>query len=96
MNDFPDQLGELSYRQILAGADIDMALLVEVLHQKQACVGEIIRMEEFPARIPGAPNHHLVPSPELGVMELADHRRKDVRGFEIEVVVGPVEVSRHG
>lgn len=53
-------------------------------------------MQELAQRGAGAPEGELRQPLFLRLVEAADERGQDVRGFEVEVVARPVEVRRHG
>ncbi len=53
-------------------------------------------MQELPPRGAGAPQGDLLAALGGGLVEAPDEGGQDVRGLQVEVVAGPVEVRRHG
>ncbi len=51
-----NQLGQLSNRQILTGADVDVELVVPVIQEEVTGVGQIVDVQELAQRRPGAPD----------------------------------------
>ncbi len=72
------------------GADVDVALLLEVLHEKHTGVSQIVDMQELAPRLAGSPDRDFRHALELRVVELADEGRQHMGARQIEVVVGPV------
>ena len=66
------------------------------LHQQHEGVGAVVDVQELAPRRAGAPDDHLPVAAQLGLVRLADQRRDDVAGVEVEVVAGAVEIGRHG
>src|SRR2546426_662102 len=106
LDDALDGFGQLADRLVLAVADVEERGLLRVegggellpgqVHQVDAGVGHVVAVDEFAARLAGAPQHHRFLAPYLGLVEFADQRRQDVAGLEVVVVAGPVHVVRHG
>src|SRR5689334_25256248 len=67
-----------------------------MLEEKKTGGGEIIHMEEFTARIARTPDRDFARPGLLRLVRLAHERGEDMRALEIEVVVRPIEVGRHG
>ena len=66
------------------------------LQQEDKRVGAIVDMEKFAARRAAAPDRQLPAGRvRLRLVGLADQRRQDMAGVEIEVVAGAVEIGRH-
>ena len=96
IHDGADDLGELANRDVFARADVDVLVVVVVVHQVDAAIGEIIDVKEFAARRPASPQ-----------LDASSRRRASRRGtcgscagstwleLEIEVVVRPVQIRRH-
>src|ERR1035437_1065930 len=100
-----DGLGQFADGDVLPGSNVDerrrvlnqqgtVALVVEV-HQETARLGQIVGIEQFASRRAGSPDDHLLRTRSLGLGSLANERGKNVRVSQIEVVPGPVKVSRH-
>src|SRR3989475_6087550 len=106
LDDALDGFGQLADRLVLAVADVEERGLLRVegggdllpgqVHQVDAGVGHVVAVDEFAARLAGAPQHHRFLAPYFGLVEFADQRRQDVAGLEVVVVAGPVHVVRHG
>src|SRR3954468_19633317 len=54
MDHISQGLGQLANREVLAGADVDVARLVVVVHQKHARVGKIVDVQELTPGTAGA------------------------------------------
>ena len=49
---------ERNLNQVLSRADVDKTGLIILLHQEIAGIRQIVRVEEFPARLTRSPQHH--------------------------------------
>ena len=65
------------------------------LHQKAQRVGEIVHVQELAARRARAPHRDFGVARLLRAVELAQQRRQHVRGLQVEVVAGAIQVRRH-
>src|SRR3569832_1999210 len=87
------EFGELADADVAADADIDDALTVVDLHHVQAGGGAIVHVAEFAPWRARAPYRHARGTRHCRVVELAQSRGQHVRGIEIEVVAGAVEIG---
>ena len=94
-NDVLNEAGEFADFDVFAGADVDGAGFVVVLHEKEAGVGQVVDVQEFAAGGACAPECDGGVTPEFGFVEFADERGEDVGALEVVVVVGAVEVGGH-
>ena len=106
-DDVFDHQRQIPDGNLLAGTDIDqgrgsgvvqqftVALLVQV-HQEQAGFGQVVHLQELAQGRAGAPDGHSGCSALLCLVEFSDQGRQDMGFFQIEVVVGAVEVVGHG
>ena len=61
-----------------------------------AGIGQIVNMQELAPRPARPPNVDISATSNFGFMEIADQRGQDVRVLGIKIVVGSVQVRRHG
>ena len=91
----PHGLGQFADRQVLPAADVDRVVAVVVPQQQGAGTGQVVHVQELPARCAASPQRDLVTSLPPRLVESADQRGQHVRTLQIEGVSGPVEVRRH-
>jgi hypothetical protein len=96
VDDLADHLGEFADRQVLAGADVDMDLILSVPHDEETGLGEVVHVEELPSRRARAPDDNFLGPCLLGIVELAHEGGEHLRALQVEVVARVVEVRRHG
>src|SRR4030095_312497 len=95
MDDIPQRLSELTYREVFTGADVDVADLVVLVHQKNARIGQVIGVQELATRITGSPDGDFPLPLQFRVVKSSNQRREQVRLGEIEVVIRSVQIRRH-
>ena len=78
------------------GADVDNLGAVVVLEKEKAGRREVVDVKKFTARLARTPDHDFARAGLLRFMRLAQKRGEDMRGLEIEVVIRPVKIRRHG
>src|SRR5215471_17767726 len=95
----PDRLGyqlcQFCDRHILAHTNVQRLGRVIVLHQKTSCIREIVNVKKFAARRTASPKSDFGFSHYLSLVEPANHRWKNVRRLQIEIITWTIKVCRH-
>lgn len=68
---------------------------VREVHDKHAAVGHVVHVEKFTPGGSGSPDHHTVFFLDFRLVEFPDQGREHVGGFQVEVVVGAIEIGGH-
>ncbi len=89
----PDQAGQLPDRDVHSGPRVDDLAPREPVDEKQAGVGRLFYVEEFPSGPAGSPDFHFGKVSGGGLMEPADQRGNHVGVPGVEVVPRPEEVT---
>src|SRR3954467_8374638 len=88
-----DQPGQVRDADFLTGADVHRLRVVVPLQGQAQRPGRVVHVEELAGRAAVTPEGHERGPGVARLGELADHRRDDVRGLEVEIVPGPVQVD---
>lgn len=94
--DLGDRRGQFADGEVVAATHVDRLVTVVGAQQYGAGRGEVVHVQEFPARGATAPQDDLLAPLGRGLVEAADERGQDVRRLQVEVVTGPIEIGRHG
>src|ERR1700679_2060016 len=99
------QLCQLADRHIFSRSYVDqrrmliadqlMELTIRKLHQDDACLCQIVAIEQLAPRRAGTPYFDKALSSRLRLHNLAHQCRQHMRGLEIEVVMRTVKIRRH-
>src|SRR5665213_1614749 len=104
--DFSYDFGQFADGNVFSCTDIDqwrsvfveqgVVLSVVEVHQEEAGLSQIIRIEQFAAGSSGSPYGNLAGLGLDGLGCLSDKGWQNVRVGKVEVVVGAIEIGRHG
>ena len=61
----------------------------------QTRIGHVVDVEKFPTRIPRPPKDDLPQTIVLSCIDLANHRRNDVRRHEVVIIARAIQIRRH-
>ncbi len=95
-NDLANQFRQFADGDVFAAAHIDDLSAVIFLEQEDAGRGQIVDMEKFPPRFSRTPDDQLAGAILLCLVRFAQERRQNMGREQIEVIVRPVEIRRHG
>ena len=93
-DDVAHQRRDLPDGDVVPDTDVHRLRLVVALQQEQAGGSQVVDVQELPARGARPPHRDVPLLAHLRLVHLADHRRQDVPGREVEVVARAVEVGR--
>ncbi len=85
-----DLLGQLLDRQVLTGADLDVARLVVVGHQERAGIGQIIDVQELSPWLATTPNFHRSVTSLFRLMEFPQQSWQYMRILQIKIIAWAV------
>ena len=95
-NDLANQFRQFADGDVFAATHVDDLSAVIFLEQEDASRGQIVHMEKFPPRFSRAPDDHLAVALLFGFVRFAQKRRQDMGREQVEIIVRPVEIRRHG
>src|SRR5438128_2288821 len=87
-----DQLGEVTDPDLTSAAEIDgIGTFVPFASSKDALSG-VLDVKELARRRPVTPERYLLLTGFHRLVDLADDRWNDVRGLQVEIVAGPIQI----